>query len=65
LRSATASVSFSSSRHVKSRDQKLTLIRYDLAHEAGGWKIDDIKGPTAGETWSVRNMLADSHKELR
>jgi hypothetical protein len=58
---ATVTVSFTS-RHVKSGDQKDTLIRYDLVREASGWKIDDIKGTTEGESWSIRNMLADSLK---
>jgi len=27
--------------------------------EAGQWKIDDIKGSSDGEPWSIRAMLAD------
>jgi Protein of unknown function (DUF3828) len=58
---AAVTVSFTT-RHAKFRDQKDTLIRYDLVREAGGWKIDDIKGTTEGESWSIRSMLAESLK---
>jgi hypothetical protein len=37
-------------------------IRYDLVHEAGQWKIDDIKGAVDGTPWSVRVLLVDSLK---
>lgn len=37
-------------------------IRYDFVREAGGWKIDDIKGAVDGSPWSVRALLADSLK---
>jgi hypothetical protein len=39
------------------------VIRYDLVHETGGWKIDDIKGSSDGEAWSIRTMLSDSLKQ--
>lgn len=38
------------------------VIRYDFVREAGGWKIDDIKGSGDGEAWSIRAMLTDSLK---
>lgn len=28
-------------------------------HEGRGWKIDDIKGASDGEAWSIRAMLTD------
>jgi Protein of unknown function (DUF3828) len=37
-------------------------IRYDFVHETNGWKIDDIKGSSDGEAWSIRAMLNDSLK---
>ena len=38
------------------------VVRYDFVREAGGWKIDDIKGSSDGEAWSIRKMLTDSLK---
>jgi hypothetical protein len=37
-------------------------IRYDFVHEAGQWKIDDIKGAVDGSPWSVRALLVASLK---
>ena len=37
-------------------------VRYDFVREAGHWKIDDIKGASDGEPWSIRAMLTDSLK---
>ena len=38
------------------------VIRYEFVHEPNGWKIDDIKGSSDGEAWSIRAMLNDSLK---
>jgi Protein of unknown function (DUF3828) len=38
------------------------VVRYELVREAEKWKIDDIKGASDGEPWSIRAMLADSLK---
>jgi hypothetical protein len=38
------------------------VVRYDFVREAGGWKIDDIKGKSDGEPWSIRDMLTTSLK---
>ena len=38
------------------------VVRYELVREAGGWKIDDIKGKSDGEPWSIRDMLTTSLK---
>jgi hypothetical protein len=37
-------------------------IRYDFVREPAGWKIDDIKGASDGEAWSIRAMLSASLK---
>ena len=37
-------------------------VRYDFVREASTWKIDDIKGASDGEPWSIREMLATSLK---
>jgi hypothetical protein len=34
-------------------------IRYDFVREAGGWKIEEIKGAVDGKAWSLRAMLTD------
>ena len=38
------------------------VVRYEFVREADKWKIDDIKGASDGEPWSIRAMLADSLK---
>ena len=43
----------------KASDQ---VVRYDFVREGNSWKIDDIKGSSDGEAWSIRAMLADSLK---
>jgi hypothetical protein len=43
----------------KAADQ---VIRYELAREGKGWKIDDIKGASDGAPWSIRAMLTGSLK---
>jgi hypothetical protein len=43
----------------KAADQ---IVRYELVREGKDWKIDDIKGASDGEPWSIRAMLADSLK---
>ncbi len=35
------------------------VVRYEMVREAGAWKIDDIRGSSDGEAWSVRAMLKD------
>jgi hypothetical protein len=48
-----------SGRRAKAADK---TIRYDFVHEAGQWKIDDIKGAVDGSPWSVRALLVNSLK---
>ena len=38
------------------------VVRYAFVHEGDKWKIDDIKGASDGEPWSIRAMLEDSLK---
>ncbi len=38
------------------------VVHYDFVRESGQWKIDDIKGSSDGEPWSIRAMLADALK---
>jgi hypothetical protein len=35
-------------------------VRYAFVCEANSWKIDDIRGSSDGEAWSIRKMLADA-----
>ena len=35
------------------------FIRYEFVREAGGWKIDEIKGAVDGEAWSLRAIITD------
>jgi hypothetical protein len=37
-------------------------IRYDFVREGANWKIDDIKGASDGQPWSIRKMLNESLK---
>jgi hypothetical protein len=37
-------------------------IRYEFVRDGSEWKIDDIKGASDGEPWSIRGMLTDSLK---
>ncbi len=38
------------------------VVRYEFVRDAGQWKIDDIRGASDGEPWSIREMLATSLK---
>jgi hypothetical protein len=38
------------------------IIRYDFVRDGPSWKIDDIKGASDGEPWSIRAMLTESLK---
>jgi Protein of unknown function (DUF3828) len=40
----------------KAADQ---VVRYDFVRDGNEWKIDDIKGSSDGEPWSIRDMLAE------
>ncbi|MFB9264572.1 DUF3828 domain-containing protein [Bradyrhizobium erythrophlei] len=38
------------------------VVRYDFVRDGIEWKIDDIRGASDGEPWSVRGMLTESLK---
>jgi Protein of unknown function (DUF3828) len=40
------------------------IVRYNFVRDDGKWKIDDISGTFDGETWSIRDILRESLKEL-
>lgn len=39
------------------------VVRYVFVRETNAWKIDDIKGASDAEAWSIRAMLTDSLKQ--
>jgi len=49
-------------RNTPPRKPSDQIVRYDFVREANAWKIDDIKGASDGEAWSIRAMLTDSLK---
>jgi hypothetical protein len=49
-------------RNASRRKPADQTLRYDFVRDGGEWKIDDIKGASDGEPWSIRDMLADSLK---
>lgn len=40
-----------------------TVVTYDFVKEGGAWKVDDIKGTTEKEAWSVRKILKNPARE--
>jgi uncharacterized protein DUF3828 len=59
---ATVAVTIESHQRDARANAADKTIRYDFVHEAGQWKIDDIKGAVDGSPWSVRALLVDSLK---
>ena len=57
---ATIAVSMTSAHSGRKAGDE--VVRYELVREMNGWKIDDIKGFSDGEAWSIRAMLNDSLK---
>lgn len=49
-------------RNAPARKLADRTIRYEFVRDGAEWKIDDIKGASDGEPWSLRAMLADSLK---
>ncbi len=37
-----------------------TVVTYDFIRQDDGWKVNDVKGTTNKEAWSVRKILASS-----
>ena len=56
---ALISVTITGRTKRKAADQ---VLRYDFVREGSEWKIDDIKGASDGQPWSIRGMLTDSLK---
>jgi hypothetical protein len=59
---ATVAVTIESHQRDARANPADKTIRYDFVHDAGQWKIDDIKGAVDGSPWSVRALLVDSLK---
>lgn len=49
-------------RNAPARKPADRTIRYEYVRDGTVWKIDDIKGASDGEPWSIRAMLAASLK---
>jgi hypothetical protein len=49
-------------RNAPARKPADRTIRYEFVRDGAEWKIDDIKGASDGEPWSIRAMLAASLK---
>lgn len=62
LESDKATISVTFAGHRNDRKPSDLVIRYEFVREGGAWKIDDIKGASDGEPWSIRGMLTDSLK---
>ena len=62
LEADKATIAVAIAGHRTDRKPADQLIRYELVREAGAWKIDDIKGSSDGEPWSIRAMLEESLK---
>jgi hypothetical protein len=59
---ATVAVTIESHQQDSRANQADKTILYDFVHEAGQWKIDDVKGAVDGSPRSVRALLVDSLK---
>jgi len=57
-----ATIAVTITGHRNDRKPADLIVRYDFVREAGSWRIDDIKGASDGEAWSIRKMLTDSLK---
>lgn len=57
-----ATIAVTITGHRNDRKPTDLIVRYDFVREAGSWRIDDIKGTSDGEAWSIRKMLTDSLK---
>ncbi|MGY8704770.1 DUF3828 domain-containing protein [Bradyrhizobium sp. 18BD] len=57
-----AAIAVTITGHRNDRKPADLIVRYDFVREAGNWRIDDIRGSSDGEAWSIRKMLTDSLK---
>jgi hypothetical protein len=53
------------SHHAARKVRADEVVRYDFVREAGGWKIDDIRGSVDGQPWSIRQLLMNYLKLFR
>jgi hypothetical protein len=57
-----ATIAVTITGHRNDRKPADQIVRYDFVREASDWRIDDIKGSSDGEAWSIRKILTDSLK---
>jgi Protein of unknown function (DUF3828) len=57
-----ATIAVTITGHRNDRKPADMIVRYDFVREVNSWRIDDIKGSSDGEAWSIRKMLTDSLK---
>jgi hypothetical protein len=57
-----ATIAVSITGHRNDRKPADQIVRYDFVRESNNWRIDDIRGSSDGEAWSIRKMLTDSLK---
>jgi len=62
LESDKATIAVTIAGHRNDRKPADQVVRYEFVREANSWKIDDIKGSSDGQAWSIRKMLTDSLK---
>lgn len=63
LDASTALIAVALESHRGKRDKPAdAVIHYAFVREGSAWKIDDIKGASDGQPWSIRAMLSDSLK---
>ena len=62
LEADKATIAVTITGHRNDRKPADEVVRYEFVREANSWKIDDIKGSSDGEAWSIRKMLTDSLK---
>jgi hypothetical protein len=58
----TALIAVTLTPHATAPKSENFVIRYAMVRDGSTWKIDDIRGTTQGEAWSVRGLLSDSLK---
>ena len=62
LEADRAAIAVTITGHRNDRKPADQVLRYEFVRETNVWKIDDIKGSSDGEAWSIRKMLTDSLK---
>jgi hypothetical protein len=62
LEADKATITVTIAGHRNDRKPADQIARYVLLREVNSWKIDDIKGASDGQAWSIRRMSTDSLK---